>query len=62
MAFLSAQEALRALADGEVLETEDGCEVLLKDNKLVLRFEVGKHKTVMEQNYNDSLDNLVVSQ
>ena len=62
MAFLTAQEALRALADGNVLEDEGGCEVLLKDNKLVFRFEMGKHKTLMEQNFNDSLDRLVLSQ
>jgi len=62
LAFLTSQEALRALADGHVLEDEDGCDVLLKDNKLISRFEIGKHRKMMEQNFNNSLDKLVLGQ
>jgi hypothetical protein len=58
--YLTAQEALRALADGKVLENEDGYEILLDGDLLVMRYTMGKHNTLVKENYADSLENLFV--
>jgi hypothetical protein len=56
--YLMPQEALRALADGKVLENEDGCEILLDDDQIVMRYTFGKHNTLVSNVYSDSYADL----
>jgi hypothetical protein len=60
VAFLTAQEALHALADGHALENEDGVDVLLEGSLIVMRYTMGKNKTLVTQNYNGSFDKLLM--
>jgi hypothetical protein len=61
--YLTAQEALRALADGKVLENEDGYEILLDgDGKIVMRYTMGKRNTLVTVDYADSLANLFIAE
>ena len=55
-AYLTAQEALRALADGRVLENDDGAEVLLDGSLIVMRYTMGKNQTLVAQNYNGAFE------
>jgi phosphoribosylformylglycinamidine (FGAM) synthase-like amidotransferase family enzyme len=54
--YLTAEEALHALADGQVLENDDGVNVLLDGNLVVMRYTMGKNNTLVTQNYNGSFD------
>jgi hypothetical protein len=57
--YLTAREALRALADGAVLENADGCEIrLASDGKIVMQYAMGKHNTLVTADYADSLAGL----
>jgi hypothetical protein len=58
--YLTPQEALRALADGKVLENEDGYEILLSDDMIKMRYTMGKHNILVKENYADSLANLFI--
>jgi hypothetical protein len=60
VAYLTAQEALHALADGSVLENDDGAEVLLDGSLIVMRYTMGKHQSPVMQNYNGAFDKLFV--
>ena len=58
--YLTPQEALHALAEGQILVNDDGANVLLDDGRMVLRYTMGKHHKLVNQDYNDAFDKLFV--
>jgi len=58
--YLTPEESLHALANGKILENEDGAEVLLEGSVILLRYTMGKHNTIVTQNYNAGFDKLCV--
>ena len=61
MAYLTSKQALLALADGKVLENEQGFYVMFRNHKILLVYEMGKNKVIQESNYNDPFDKLTIS-
>ena len=60
--YLTPQEALRALADGKILENNDGVEVLLQGSNIMMRFTYGKRNSQFVDMYSDGFDGLFISQ
>jgi hypothetical protein len=54
--YLTPNEALHALANGETLENDDGVELLLEGSLVVMRYAMGKNNTPVSQNYNGAFD------
>jgi hypothetical protein len=58
MAYLTPKDALIALANGRILENDEGAEVLLAGAGLVLRYTMGKNNAPVTNTYKGSFDNL----
>ena len=57
---LTPQEALRALADGKVLENDDGFDVLLQCSSIIMRYTMGRHNIPVEDSYSGSFAGLFI--
>ena len=51
---LTPQEALHALANGKILENDEGICLLLEDALIVQQYTMGKNNSLVTQNYNGS--------
>lgn len=60
--ILTAQEALRALAEGKVLENEDGFDILLQGDSIIMRYTMGRHNIPVEDSYTGSFTGLFIRQ
>jgi hypothetical protein len=54
--YLTAQEALHALANGKILENDDGVNVLLSGSLILMQYTMGKKNSLVKQNYNGAFD------
>jgi hypothetical protein len=59
---LTSQQALRALADGKVLENNDGFEILLQGDNIIMRYTMGKHNIPVEDSYAGTFAGLFIVQ
>jgi len=57
---LTAPEALYALADGKILENEDGFDILLQGSSVIMRYTMGRHNIPVEDSYSGSFAGLFI--
>ncbi|MDR2952570.1 MAG: hypothetical protein LBU82_04925 [Treponema sp.] len=59
--ILEAADALRLLSEGVTLEDEDGHDILLKKDQVIMRWTFGKFNTVTEDPFTGPYSGLIIN-